>query len=124
MTSDELLTFAPWGLESWAVIGTYNEFWDFCVREHSKPMTRVLHFAGTSLGLLLLYGVAKNFSSSPCEAHVGPAFFSPRPKLKPIFKDSNLLKLTATSFRAKYVSYIREFSIGRPANYYHDGPTV
>ena len=32
----------------------YNEFWDFYVREHSKPLTRVLHFIGTSLGLLML----------------------------------------------------------------------
>lgn len=37
----------------------YREFWDFYVREHSKPMTRTLHFAGTSLGIiLLLYFVA------------------------------------------------------------------
>jgi hypothetical protein len=32
----------------------YDEFWDFYVREHSKPLTRLLHFIGTSLGLLLL----------------------------------------------------------------------
>jgi hypothetical protein len=36
------------------VITNYSEFWDFYVAEHSKPLTRVLHFAGTSLGLLLL----------------------------------------------------------------------
>ena len=36
------------------MISTYREFWDFYVREHSKPATRVLHFAGTALGLLLL----------------------------------------------------------------------
>ncbi len=35
-------------------IVTYGEFWDFYVREHSKPMTRYLHFAGTLLGLVLL----------------------------------------------------------------------
>lgn len=32
----------------------YGEFWDFYIHEHSKPLTRLLHFAGTSLGLLLL----------------------------------------------------------------------
>ena len=32
----------------------YAEFWDFYVREHSKPLTRLLHFTGTSLGLILL----------------------------------------------------------------------
>lgn len=36
------------------MIRTYSEFWDFYVREHSQPMTRVLHFIGTSLGLLSL----------------------------------------------------------------------
>lgn len=32
----------------------YAQFWDFYVREHSKPLTRILHFIGTSLGLVLL----------------------------------------------------------------------
>ena len=36
------------------MITTYGEFWDFYVREHSRPATRALHFAGTSLGLALL----------------------------------------------------------------------
>ena len=35
-------------------IANYNEFWDYYIREHSKPLTRLLHFTGTSLGLLLL----------------------------------------------------------------------
>ena len=35
-------------------IKKYSEFWEFYVREHSKPLTRLLHFVGTSLGLLLL----------------------------------------------------------------------
>ena len=33
-------------------IKTYAEFWDFYVREHSRPATRLLHFAGTSLAIL------------------------------------------------------------------------
>ena len=36
------------------MIRTYREFWDFYVQEHSKPATRVLHFIGTSLGVILL----------------------------------------------------------------------
>ncbi len=35
-------------------ITNFNEFWDFYVQEHSKPMTRTLHFVGTTLGLFLL----------------------------------------------------------------------
>ena len=33
----------------------YSEFWDFYVSEHSLPLTRALHFAGTSLGLILMF---------------------------------------------------------------------
>ncbi len=41
------------------MITTYAEFWDHYVSEHSKPLTRALHFAGTALGLsLLVYFVA------------------------------------------------------------------
>ncbi len=36
------------------MINTYSEFWDFYVLEHSKPLTRLLHFIGTSLGIILL----------------------------------------------------------------------
>jgi hypothetical protein len=36
------------------MIRNYSEFWDFYVQEHSKLATRILHFIGTSLGLVLL----------------------------------------------------------------------
>ena len=49
---------------------SYAEFWDFYVSEHSRPMTRVLHFAGTSIGILLLvFFVARG------EWYFFPAFF-------------------------------------------------
>ena len=35
-------------------IKTYAEFWDFYLLEHTQPMTRYLHFIGTSLGIILL----------------------------------------------------------------------
>lgn len=36
-------------------IKTYTEFWDFYVSEHSNPLNRLLHFVGTSLGIVLLF---------------------------------------------------------------------
>jgi hypothetical protein len=41
-------------------ITNYAEFWDFYVAEHTHPLTRLLHFAGTSLSIVLLFWFVKN----------------------------------------------------------------
>jgi hypothetical protein len=39
-------------------IQSYQEFWPYYLREHANPVTRLVHAAGTLLGLLvLLWGV-------------------------------------------------------------------
>ena len=43
-------------------IETYAEFWDFYVAEHSQPLTRLFHFAGTTLGLVLLVWILRTGS--------------------------------------------------------------
>lgn len=35
---------------------TFAEFWPYYVREHSLPINRWLHFAGSTLALILLVG--------------------------------------------------------------------
>ena len=38
---------------------TFQDFWPFYLREHSKPRTRALHYAGTSLVVaILLFALA------------------------------------------------------------------
>lgn len=33
---------------------TFEEFWPFYLNEHSKPQNRLLHFIGSSLGIVFL----------------------------------------------------------------------
>jgi hypothetical protein len=57
-------------------ITNYAEFWDFYVAEHSDPLTRRLHFAGTTLSIVLLVYIvrSRNYIYLPLCFVVGYAF--------------------------------------------------
>lgn len=57
-------------------IKTYAEFWDFYVAEHTEPVTRLLHFIGTSLGLVLMVWIFRtgNWIYFPLCFVIGYAF--------------------------------------------------
>ncbi len=44
-------------------IATFAEFWPFYVSQHRRHGTRVLHFAGTTLGLLWVAAAAAGFGN-------------------------------------------------------------
>jgi hypothetical protein len=57
-------------------IESYQEFWDFYVSEHSQPLTRYLHFIGTTLGIVLFVWIlrSENLIYLPLCLVVGYAF--------------------------------------------------
>jgi hypothetical protein len=84
---------------------TYTEFWDFYVSEHSKPLTRVLHFAGTTMGLLLLvFFVARG------EWYYFPVFFLAGYGFA-WFAHFVIEKNRPASFRFPFWSFISDFKM-------------
>ena len=57
-------------------IPTYAEFWPFYLREHSLPITRWLHFTGTSLavGLMVTAVLTRNAALAPAVLVSGYGF--------------------------------------------------
>lgn len=57
-------------------ITNYDDFWEFYVREHSRPATRYLHFIGTALGIVFLVWILRsgNWIYLPLCFAIGYAF--------------------------------------------------
>ena len=56
-------------------IPTFEQFWDFYVKEHSHPSNRTLHFVGSSCALACLAGAAMgHLYLLPAAALVGYGF--------------------------------------------------
>jgi hypothetical protein len=59
---------------------TFEEFWPFYVQQHSKPLTRWIHFVGTGMALGCLAAFAatrkRRFIPLALLAGYGPAWFS------------------------------------------------
>ncbi len=60
--------------------GTFDEFWPFYVREHSKPLTRKFHFVGTAAFLALTTAALRfrrpSLFLAAAAAGYGPAWIS------------------------------------------------
>jgi hypothetical protein len=46
------------GAQSNRKIGSYADFWPYYLQEHARPLTRALHYCGTSLAILSVLGLA------------------------------------------------------------------
>jgi hypothetical protein len=61
-------------------IGTFEEFWPYYVREHSRKTTRTIHFVGTTAAMALAaYGLVRRKPWALLVAPIagyGPAWFS------------------------------------------------
>ena len=61
-------------------IATYREFWPYYLREHSKPSTRRIHFAGTALATLSVLALIVTgdwrFLPAALVAGYGPAWIA------------------------------------------------
>lgn len=59
---------------------TFEEFWPHYLREHSRPETRILHFAGTSVAAASLLGLLatrkKRYLLTALLGSYGPAWFA------------------------------------------------
>jgi hypothetical protein len=81
----------------------YTEFWDFYVAEHSRPLTRILHFVGTTFGIALLvfFVVRGQWYFFPAFFVVGYAFAW--------FAHFVVEKNRPASFRFPFWSFISDF---------------
>ena len=84
---------------------TYTEFWDFYVSEHSLPLTRLLHFVGTTFGIaLLVFFIARGqWYFFPMFFVVGYAFAW--------FAHFVIEKNKPASFRFPFWSFISDFKM-------------
>lgn len=83
----------------------YAEFWEFYVSEHSLPLTRILHFVGTSLGITLavFFLVRGQWYFFPVFFVVGYAFAW--------FAHFIIEKNKPASFRFPFWSFISDFKM-------------